>query len=176
VIAAIGTIAGVVVLAIVVVAAIAATRPATIDVRRSIAIDAPPDRVYALISDLHRWPEWQADDERDPAAARTFGGPHSGVGATSQWDGKRGAGSMRVTQAEPDREVTVEVDFVKPFAAHNVNVLQLEPARNATNVTWSWHGQLPYVARVMGVFVDMNAALSKHFEDGLANLKALAER
>jgi uncharacterized protein YndB with AHSA1/START domain len=176
VIAAIGTIAGVVVIAIVVVAAIAATRPATMDVRRSIAIDAPPDRVYALISDLHRWPEWQADDERDPEAARTFGGPQSGVGATSQWDGKRGAGSMRVTQAEPDRQVTVEVDFVKPFAAHNVNVLQLDPAGNVTNVTWSWHGQLPFVARVMGVFVDMNTALSKHFEDGLAKLKTIAER
>lgn len=175
-IAAVGTVAGVVVLALVVVAAIAAMRPATMDIQRSISIAAPPDRVYALISDLHRWPEWQADDERDPTAARTFGGPQSGAGATSQWDGKRGAGSMRVTRAEPGRQVAVEVDFVKPFRAHNVNVLQLEPAATATNVIWRWHGQLPYVARVMGVFVDMNAALSKHFESGLANLKALAER
>ena len=175
-IGAIGALAGVVVLAVVVVAGIAATRPGTLDIQRSIAIDAPATRVYALVADLRRWPEWQPDDERDPTATRTFGGPQSGIGATSQWSGKRGAGSMLLTQAQPDRQVTVEVDFVKPFTAHNVNVLQIDPAGTVTHVTWRWHGQLPFIARVMGVFVDVNGALGKHFEDGLAKLKTIAER
>ncbi len=174
-IGAIGALAGVVVLVVAVVAGIAATRPGTMDIQRSVTIDAPPDRVYALVSDLHRWPEWQPDDERDPTAVRTFGGPQSGAGATSQWSGKRSAGSMLMTQADENRRVTVEVDFAKPFTAHNVNVLELDPAATVTNVTWRWHGQLPYIARVMGVFVDMNGALGKHFEDGLNKLKALAE-
>ena len=174
--AVVGAVAGVVVLAVVVVLLVAASRPGTIDIERTISIDAKPGDVYALVADLRRWPDWQPDDESDPSAARTFGGPASGAGATAQWNGKRGAGTMRLTQTVPDREVTVVVDFVRPFTAHNVNVLQLEPAGPGTTVTWRWHGQLPYVAKVMGVFVDMNGALSKHFESGLAKLKTVAER
>ena len=67
------------------------------------------------------------------------------------------------------------VDFVKPFAAHNVNEFRLEAANGATTVTWSMEGTNVFAARVMSVFVDMDRMMGKHFETGLSNLKALAE-
>ena len=37
------------------------------------------------------------------------------------------------------------------------------------------HGESPYVAKVIGLFVDMDHVIGKDFEAGLANLKAIAE-
>jgi hypothetical protein len=36
-------------------------------------------------------------------------------------------------------------------------------------------GTNPFVAKVMSVFIDMNSAIGRHFEKGLANLKVAAE-
>ena len=38
------------------------------------------------------------------------------------------------------------------------------------------YGPAPFVSKLMQVFVSMDAMIGKDFEQGLANLKALAER
>ncbi len=38
------------------------------------------------------------------------------------------------------------------------------------------HGPLPYVAKVMHVFFNMDRMVGKDFETGLANLKGIAEK
>jgi len=68
------------------------------------------------------------------------------------------------------------VDFVKPFASHNVNQFVLEPVGTSTKITWSWNGQNLYFMKLMGVFVNMDKMMGKHFESGLASLKSLAEK
>jgi uncharacterized protein YndB with AHSA1/START domain len=167
--------------AIILVAAVllfAATRPNTLRVERSITINAPADVVYALISDFHRWPQWAPQDREDPAMSRTYSGAQSGVGAVSEWQGKgsTGSGHMQIVEAEPDKAVRVETDFVRPFQVHNVNRFQLQPDGAATRVTWSMEGTNLYMMKVMSVFLNMDREAGKHFEQGLRNLKAAAER
>ncbi len=171
-------IAGVVVVVVATVLALAASKPDTLDVQRSTMIDAPPEKVFALVDDFHHWPQWAPQDREDPSTTRTYSGPESGVGAMSTWDskGSAGKGSMAITQATPSTEVTVIVDFERPFTAHNTNVFRLEPAGGGTQVTWTWHGTIPYIGKVMGIFVSMDRMIGKHFEDGLANLKGAAEQ
>jgi hypothetical protein len=55
----------------------------------------------------------------------------------------------------------------------------LEPATpgetasvESTKVTWSFDGSNVYMMKVMGLFMNMDHLMGKHFEDGLANLKA----
>ena len=43
-------------------------------------------------------------------------------------------------------------------------------------MTWKWYGTNVYMLKVMSAFVDMDAMMGKHFEAGLGNLKALAEK
>jgi len=45
-----------------------------------------------------------------------------------------------------------------------------------TNVIWTMDGRSPYIAKLMGVFVNMDTMIGKDFETGLANLKAIAEK
>jgi uncharacterized protein YndB with AHSA1/START domain len=155
----------------------AATKPKTFRIQRSISIDAPPERVFALIDNLGRWPRWAPQDREDPSLKRTYSGPANGKDAGSEWtgSGSSGKGRMLITDSAPPKKVSVQVDWVKPFVARNVNDFGLETTGTSTQVTWTMQGPNLYVMRIMGVFVNMDRTLGKHFETGLANLKAVAE-
>jgi uncharacterized protein YndB with AHSA1/START domain len=157
---------------------IAATRPNTIQVQRSALIGAPPEKVFQLINDFHDWPRWAPQDREDPSMQRTYSGADRGVGAVSYWHGKgsMGRGQMTITDSVPVKEIIVTTDFIKPFEAHNVNEFVLEGVGHATKVTWTMRGTNLYPMKVMGMFVDMDRLMGKHFEAGLENLKDTAER
>jgi uncharacterized protein YndB with AHSA1/START domain len=154
----------------------AALGPDTMTLERGIDIKAPPERIFPLINDLRRWPEWPTDTE-EGKTTRTFGPISSGKGATSQWtgSGSTGSGRMEITESTPPSRVTVVVDFRKPFAAHNINDFTLERRGDSTHVTWSWRGQNVFVLRVMSLFTNMDTMMGSHFESGLRALKKKAE-
>ena len=161
-----------------VVLGIAKARPERIHLRRSVLIAAAPEKIFGLIDDFHNWKAWAPGDKDDPSIERTYDGPASGAGAISDWRGagSTGAGRMSITESEPNRKVVVTVDFARPFVAHNLNTFTLEPAGEATRVTWSFDGSNVYMMKVMSVFVNMDKFMGKHFEEGLQNLKAAAEK
>lgn len=109
---------------------------------------------------------------------RTYSGPASGVGETCEWQGtgSAGQGRMQITESVPNRKVSLAVDFVKPFQAHNINVFTFEPAGDGTRVTWNYDGANVFVLRLMTVFVSTERIMGSHFETELRNLKAVAER
>ena len=61
------------------VLAFAATKPKTFHLRRSITNKAPPDKVIALLNDLHKRNNW-SEDSNDPNIQQTFGGAAAGEG------------------------------------------------------------------------------------------------
>ena len=165
----------------VVVAAVliyAATRPDTLHVERTTAINAPAGRIYPLISDFHSWTSWSPYEKRDPALKRTYSGSESGKGAVYQWEGNNevGSGRMEITDASAPSKVVIKLDFIKPFEGHNVAQFTMQPGGGATNVTWSMDGPTPYLGKVIGVFMNMDRMIGADFETGLANLKILAEK
>jgi hypothetical protein len=170
-------IAIVVVVAIVALLGYAATKPSSFRYARSTVIKAPPETIFAQIEDFHRWGAWSPYEKLDPAMARTFSNPASGVGATYAWDskGKAGVGNMKITQALAPSRLVLDLNFVKPFTAHNKAIFTLEPQGDATRVTWAMEGRAPYVAKLMGVFFNMDKMVGADFEAGLASLKAQAE-
>lgn len=153
---------------------LAATKPTSFHIQRSIDIDAPPDQVFPLINDLHNWPRWGKEDLR---VRRTYSGPENGQGAISEWSGsgKEGKGRMLITESLPTRKVSVQVDWAKPFVARNINEFTFERVGNSTRVTWTMNGPNLYAMRLMGIFVNMDRNMGKHFEAGLANLKEFVE-
>src|SRR5580700_7020253 len=122
-------IAFIVIFTVVGVLVLAAAKPDAINVQRVADIKAPPERIFALIADFHNWPSWAPQDKADSSMKRTFAGNPSGHGAVSEWvsKGRAGSGRMEITAATVPTKITVTVDFVKPFQAHNVNEFRLEP-------------------------------------------------
>ena len=133
--------------------------------------------VAAVLGDFRGWEAWSPWEKMDPAMKRSYSGAAKGKGAAYAWEGNSevGQGRMAITEASPSR-VAMDLDFVKPFEAHNKVVFTLVPKGDATEVTWAMQGPLPYVAKVVHVVFDMDGMVGKQFETGLANLKAVTEK
>ncbi len=156
----------------------AATRPDSFRVERATVIKAPPAKVFALIDDFHQWAGWSPWEKRDPAMKRTHSGAASGKGAVYAWEGNGdvGAGRMEILETTAPSRVLIRLDFLKPFAATNTAEYTIVPEGDGTRVTWAMYGPAPFVSKLMQVFVSMDKMIGTDFEQGLANLKALAER
>jgi len=153
----------------------AATTPDTFRVQRSATIKAPPEKIFALIDDMRQFNRWNPYERMDPDKG-TYSGPSSGKGAAYAWDStKLGAGRMEIAETTTPSLVTMKLDFVKPFEAHNTAEFTLVPKGDNTEVTWAMHGPMPFISKVMCVFISMDKMVGRDFADGLANLKALAE-
>jgi uncharacterized protein YndB with AHSA1/START domain len=174
---AIAIVAGVLGIGIAVLLVYAATKPHSFRVERTESIKAPPEKVFSLINDLHRWEAWSPYERKDPAMRRTYGGAASGKGATYAWEGNKnvGKGSMEIVESSPPSKVAAKLHFVKPFEARNTAEFTLSARGDTTDVTWTIYGPQPFLAKVMGTFIDMDRMIGADFAIGLANLKRVAE-
>lgn len=155
----------------------AATRPGSFQIHRSIAIQAPPTKLFDLIADFHNWSLWSPYEKYDPAMKKLMTGAPKGKGAVYSWAGnnKAGAGRMEITDAAPGSRVAIKLDFLKPFEGHNTAEFTLEPQGSATRVTWAISGPQNFMLKLMSIFVNMDNMIGKEFEEGLKNMKAAAE-
>ena len=155
----------------------AATKPDVFRIQRATTIKAPQEKIVAVLTDFRGWEAWSPWEKMDPAMKRGYSGAAKGKGAVYAWQGNSevGQGRMEITEAAPSR-VALDLDFVKPFEAHNKVVFTLVPRGDATEVTWAMQGPVPYMDKVVHVLFDMDSMVGKQFETGLANLKIVAER
>jgi carbon monoxide dehydrogenase subunit G len=147
-------------------------------VQRSTSIKAPPGKIFPFINDFQNWAAWSPYEKLDPQMKRSRSGAASGKGSVYEWEGnsKVGKGRMEIADMSAPSLVRINLDFVRPFEAHNIAEFTLDPKGESTNVTWAMHGPAPYVSKLMGLFFSMDRMIGKDFETGLANLKSLAEK
>ena len=175
----ISTIAFVALLAIAALLIYAATRPDTFSVQRSADIKAPAERIHPLIDDLRRFNTWNPFDKKDPNIKGSYSGPAKGPGAGYDFEGNKevGKGRIKILESAAPDKVTMQLDMLAPIEGHNTVEFTLAPRGESTEVTWAMHcSKSPFVAKLMGVFCDMDKMIGREFETGLSNLKALAER
>jgi len=148
----------------------------TYTVQRTRRIDAPPDRVYALITDFHEWPKWSPWEDVDPDLQREYSGSPSGRGAVYSWSGNRkaGKGRMQIVDVDDDRRVDIDLAFEKPFKSQNLTTFLLTPAGEGTEVTWQMTGPRPLVMKLAGPLMNMDKLVGKDFDKGLDRLQRAA--
>lgn len=156
----------------------AATRPDTFRIERSTNIDVLPEKIFPLINGFHQWEAWSPWEKIDPAVKRSYSGADSGKGAVYAWQGKRdvGRGRMEIIESTPSSHVVIKIDFIKPFEAHNTVEFKLERQGDSAKVTQAMYGPSPFIAKLMGLFFSMDKMVGQKYEEGLANLKAIAEK
>jgi uncharacterized protein YndB with AHSA1/START domain len=174
----IAIVAVVLAIAIAIVLILAATKPDSFAVERAAIVDAPPERIFPLISDFRQWGSWSPYEHKDPAMKRTFSGAARGNGAVYAWEGDKnvGSGRMEILEAAAPSKIVIKLDFYSPFEAHNTAEFTMLPQGDETRLTWRMHGPAPFMARIMHVFINIDKMVGKDFEIGLANLKRLAEK
>jgi Polyketide cyclase / dehydrase and lipid transport len=168
-----------VVAAIAVILILAAMKPETFIVERSVTINATPEKITSLINDFHNWNVWSPWAKMDPAMKTTYSGAPSGVGSIYEWEGnsKVGKGRMEVLSTQ-SAKTSIKLDFLKPFEGHNTADFVLQPEGPATTrVTWVMYGPLNFFpGKLMSVFTSMDNMIGDDFQRGLASLKAAAEK
>ena len=171
-------IAIVVVVVIALVLGIAASKPNTFRVQRSVNINAPAEKIFPSVNDFHSWALWSPWETIDPAMKRTYSGAEKGKGAVYEWEGnnKVGKGRMEITNTNPPGSVIIKLDFIKPFEGHNVAEFTMQPEGTMTKVTWAMHGPNQFISKVFQVFMNMDNMIGKQFATGLSNLKGIAEK
>ncbi|MEO6277996.1 SRPBCC family protein [Roseateles sp.] len=157
--------------------AYASTRPDEFSVERHLRIAAPADQVWPLVSELRAFNRWNPYERKDPLLKSQYAGAAGGVGSRYAWESdKIGVGSMEITHQQPGRAVQMKLDFLKPFEAHNEAEFALQPtADGATEVSWRMRGPANFISKLMGVVINMDKMVGRDFEDGLQNLRQLAE-
>lgn len=144
-------------------------------VTREVTVDASEEELYELIGDLKRWPEWGPWKDADPSVEVTLGDKTSGVGASQSWTDKDGNGRLVFTEVDEARGVTFDL-FFNDDAFANVSSITYAESGLGVRVTWEMKGSVP-VAIAGGYFAFfMPDMIGPLFDDGLAKLKAAAEK
>jgi hypothetical protein len=119
---------------------------------------------------------WNPFALRETGGTATYSGPAAGKGARFEFAGsKSGTGNIEIVDARAPSQVTMRLHMTKPMNADNTVEFTLVPQATATDVTWAMSGRQPLLAKAMTLFVDCDRMVGKVFEEGLANLKRLAE-
>lgn len=127
-------------------------------------IAAPVERVWALLTDIDRWPDWQPD-----VSSAALAGPLA-VGARFRWKAKGLAITSTIGELEADRRIGWTGDSLGMRAIH---IWTFVPQDGGTRVTTeeSLSGWLARLLKLLApTFLDRSLTAS------LLTLKARAER
>ncbi len=153
-------------------------RPDTFRITRAATIDAPPERIYPEINDLHNWTSWSPWARLDPNQVVSYDGSPLGAGAVMSWSGDRrvGVGKMKIVESSQNERIRLKLAFEKPMKALNDVQFDLKPlGENKTEVVWTMSGRNEFMGKAMHAFMNMDKMVGGQFEQGLANLKAIVE-
>ena len=154
----------------------ASLRQDTFHVERSKRIAAPPEWVFAQINDLQRMKAWNPYERKDPSLKSAFGPKTQGLDASYAWESDKVAtGRMTIIESKPLRQVTLRLDFEKPFVSTVTTEYTLRPDRGGTQVTWSMQGPANFVHKLMETAFILDPLIGNDLDRGLSNLKVYAE-
>jgi hypothetical protein len=149
--------------------------PAPYALRISETIHSPVGTVREFLSDLSNFSRWNPFLAMDPNAVVELSQPASGVGASYSWSSKRiGSGIMTITGIS-DTCIDIHMQFTSRNKREDDVQWLLSETPQGTQVTWAMSGQRSFVERVFVGVMRLDTVMSKHFSDGLRQLKAVVE-
>ena len=136
-----------------------------------VFIEAPPERVFAVLAEPARYPEWVVGAREVRAAEERFPEP----GASFAWEGGAGPFTLSdettVVESEPPRRLVLEVRVSRLGTARIELTLEREAA--GTRVTMVEAAERGAVLRAANAVAD--GILSLRNDRALERLKRLAE-
>lgn len=152
--------------------------PAPAVISRSTTVDAPPERVWALVSDLPRMGEYS------PEAAGGVWVRGGGPAVGSVFRGRNGRGARRwstlseVVRCVPGREFAFQVRAAGMVTAEWA--YEVEPVGAGCRLTETWTDRRGALVSVLGKVVtgvaDRSAFTTRSIEQTLERVKERAER
>lgn len=141
-----------------------------INVKKSILIDTPPQKIYPVISHLKNWKAWSPWNIAEPSAKITV----ASDGKYHDWEGEIiGAGNLKIVDEVQNESVVMNLTFLKPWRSKATTIIKLIKRNKRTEVVWTMHSRLPFflfwMKKQMEIFIGMD------YDRGLKMLKDLLE-
>ncbi|MCP5313128.1 MAG: SRPBCC family protein [Chromatiaceae bacterium] len=151
--------------------------PSSSAVERSIAIDAPPEKVFPHLNGMRAFHAWSPWSSIDPDTEYTFSGPEQGVGSRMVWqsgNAQVGGGSQEITESVPNERVATRLEFGDK--GDGEASFLLEPSAGATVVRWQFKTEFGWdlFGRYVGLMLDN--LIGSSYERGLQTLKEHIEQ
>ncbi len=152
--------------------------PRNYHVSRSIVIKKPKTEVYDYIKFLKNQDEWSPWNKKDPNLKKSFTGIDGTIGFVSAWEGNKevGSGEQEITNFVENELMQSQLRFLKPWKSQSDAYIRLQELNDATKVTWGFSGDSKFPMNLFLLFMSMDKAVGKDFEEGLINLKAILEK
>ncbi|MBW8241168.1 SRPBCC family protein [Muricauda oceani] len=157
---------------------LAAIAPKSYNVSRAIEINRPKDVVFAYVKSLKNQDEWSPWGKRDPNMTTEFTGIDGEAGVTNKWKGNKqvGEGEQEITKIVEGKRIESELRFLKPFkSTSDAYIETVEVGSDRTKVIWGFSGKNVFPMSIMMLFMSMDKAVGKDFEEGLDSLKQILE-
>lgn len=161
--------------------------PGTVEVTRTVEIDAPPETVFPLINNLEAWTEWTPWGEVDSRLE----GPAEGPGARRVWDDPAlGSGSLTLLDARPqaspgaqrpvspDAPVPASVRYrveVEDAALRFEGTISIEASGPGSVVSWTERADLGWNPVLGWTALTLDESQGRQLDESLERLRQLAE-
>jgi len=153
--------------------------PKKYQVSRSISINRSKADVFEYLKYMKNQDHWAPWAKRDANMKQVFTGTDGTIGFVSAWDSDHkqvGAGEQEIKMLQPNDRIESELRFLKPWKSQSMGFFALEDeGSNATKVTWGFYGSHKPPTNIMMLFMNLDKAVGKDFEEGLASLKHILE-
>ena len=154
--------------------------PGTVEVTRTIEIDAPPEAVFPLVNNLEAWTEWTPWGEVDSRLE----GPAEGSGARRVWDDPAlGSGSLTLIDARapasPGAPAPASVDYlveVEDAAIRFEGTISIEASGPGSIVSWTERADLGWNPILGWTALTLDESQGRQLDESLERLRQLAER
>lgn len=160
------------IVALIVILAVIA--PKSYDVSRSTTIARPKAEVFTYLKSLKNQDEWSPWAKKDPNMKQQFEGTDGQVGAISRWQGNKdvGEGEQEIIEIKDGEAVISRLRFFKPWKSESDAYLRtVDTPDGGTEVIWGFAGKNKFPVSIMMLFMNMDKAVGKDFEEGLGMLK-----
>ncbi|MBT8254037.1 MAG: SRPBCC family protein [Flavobacteriaceae bacterium] len=165
-----------VILAIILVLSFVA--PKAYDVSRSIIIEKPVGVVFNYLKFTRNQDDWSPWKKKDPDMHQEFEGTDGTVGFISKWKGNKdvGEGEQELKHLVENESILSELRFFKPWKSQSDGYFRLvDIDGRSTKVVWGFSGRNKFPINIFMLFFNMEKAVSKDFNEGLASLKQKLE-
>ena len=152
--------------------------PKEFEVSRSIEMNKPLHDVFHYLKYTKNQDYWSPWKKKDPNMEQTFEGTDGEVGFISKWNGNKdvGSGEQEIKAIVHNDKIETELRFLKPWKSESDGYLKVEElSTDVTKVIWGFVGKNKFPFSIFMLFMNMDKAVGKDFEEGLDSLKEVLE-
>lgn len=169
-----GIVIGIITLVVILLGLIA---PKDFSMQRNIQINADSDSIFKMMSDLKKFHDWSPWSKLDPNSKVEYRGTPSTIGHEYYWKGndKVGEGTLTITKIN-GTNLEYKLNFISPWESKATGNMITEKSENGAKATWIFKTHYGFIESIFMMFMDMEGMLGADFENGLKNLKKIAEK